>query len=807
MTVELELSARQGLTQLLVDCFDARGLSIFVELNFVRISESVPAPESVPLREYAFRVVDALIRRGLVTEELFDALARELPRRFGDIERVAALFRKENSLPAVKIALPARQRLARFLIESFDAHELTQFIGLNFGSDIRALLPERTNHAELVSVSIDALERRALLDQRFFQLLTSERPNRAERIEDIAKAYLPSSDATRPARVFRGFFRAHLDTLGRLARLIILIGRFLFVALGIPYALSALFWPTEAALNPWILVAAGSLTILIALILLWRFNSTLWGAIGTRSTVLIGGVRTFIGKVRRRLRRNPQSGVDVRGDRDLVAVAASFFARAGREPREHEREPDILFVPEVVLIATHQPPQPEDAHRFREVLAADTRAFFAYRGTLSTRVLEILDDHRLSGHPIAPVSYDTLRASLDDGSAVRMLAELEQHFRQQNLYEKKNALWDERFFFGREVLLARVGGAISGGDGLLITGLRKSGKSSFINILRQRMIGRPWCLIDLQKYGGDAGLQWPMEVAKELIESVDRWGESEFRGEWPKTFPGIILLSDVTRALAARSAWMLERRRTERPVLVLDEVERVFSITDHGAATRIVDAGVFRAASQAGLLTIVAADLRPTFVRTNVLYDEKTNPFYEFMQVVPIGLFTRGDTQKMLRSIGRPMGITDIAEEFIDRLQHYTGGHPGLARTIAAQARQVQEGPGRLTSIDLDRAFNKLHRDNVLNRFFQENIWGPATQGERAVMDWIVDQPGPASHTESPAHLQSDEAWASLTAQGVLADDGDRYTLSMGGLKPWIEQKRRLQATSNRHVSPPMSRA
>ena len=62
-----------------------------------------------------------------------------------------------------------------------------------------------------------------------------------------------------------------------------------------------------------------------------------------------------------------------------------------------------------------------------------------------------------------------------------------------NQFDTKNALIDDRFLFGRDAILTTIGSAIKRDEHILISGLRKVGKTSLLNILRLQLADKPVC--------------------------------------------------------------------------------------------------------------------------------------------------------------------------------------------------------------------------------------------------------------------------------------------------------------------------
>lgn len=481
----------------------------------------------------------------------------------------------------------------------------------------------------------------------------------------------------------------------------------------------------------------------------------------------------------------------------LEATVVSFFSKAGREIAREA--PGHLRSVHPILLAEHDPPDPLDVRQLLERLSPGERAYFAHLGLPNEGLFRALDRCRIENHPVLALSYDVMRAAIADDRCGEVLRELEAtHFRSQNLFRARSAVQDPHFFFGRASLIAEVGGALARGDAILVTGLRKVGKSSFLHILRQHLSDHPWCHIDLQSV--DPQKPWAPGVFAAVLSSIDRFGAAT-HSDWPGRGE---TLSDGTAFVAAlreRLRWQQQRGTVRRPVLVFDEGERVCpKAGELDVARHLVQAGALRAAADhhPPLLSILAADLRPNLNAVNLLPGGHTNPFYAFFREIPLPPFSRDEVEEMVRSIGRMMGVTEIEPSFIDGLCALGGGHPGFTREIAAVAYETERArPEALSGVDLERALRVLHRGGHIERFFRQSLWEPMTSEEQALMSWFAREADGRTEDEIPEALLVREALASLLAQGLLRETGPepKLQIAFGGFGHWLRQRVRSPGT------------
>ncbi|MEL6348174.1 MAG: ATP-binding protein [Myxococcota bacterium] len=462
----------------------------------------------------------------------------------------------------------------------------------------------------------------------------------------------------------------------------------------------------------------------------------------------------------------------------LWKLCRAFFVAAGVELEE---EAEHLRIPELVW-QSPQAPTVAGVEQLERVLSRGERSFFVYPGELPADVREQLDRLRARGNPTAPLEVEAMQAALEDGCCGALLLQRRKtYFDRQNLFTMKNAITDQRFFFGREQLLTQIGSWLSSGEHVLITGLRKVGKTSVLRMLRYHLSEHPWCAVDLQSYRSVSEGKWLPDVFTRIVRAFDAWGRQRF-SDWPQEPPNEQISDGLTlsAALSLRRSWQEQRGRREPLILVLDELEWIFPSPQqpNRVTAYTAFAGALRALGQAGgdrSLALVGADLRPTVDRQNRLAGRTSNPFYRFFHVLPLPLMTRTEVAEMTRSIGRLLGLDDIRDGFIDALFAFSGGHPSLSRMIAGAAYEQRRVSTRLSEEDFATALEVLGDDWEIESFFEESLWKQMTPAERREVLLVRDQPHHGSHRS--------KAMASLRRQGIVTRQG----IPIGGFAEWLE--------------------
>ncbi|HUY52617.1 MAG TPA: tetratricopeptide repeat protein [Streptosporangiaceae bacterium] len=469
---------------------------------------------------------------------------------------------------------------------------------------------------------------------------------------------------------------------------------------------------------------------------------------------------------------------------DISQVVMAAFSAAGRQLRATDKAQ--LLEPGPVWISAETVPSTTELDRFSDQLATGAVGYFVHVGDLPRHADALLDKMRIGGKRVVTVSVRALRAALADGRAKFFLAELERLYgSRDNLFDTKNALIDDRFLFGRDAILTTIGSAIGRDEHILVSGLRKAGKTSLLNILRQHLADHPVCMVDLERFDRH-GEDWPVTLFGLIIEAVDRWGRIG-REEWPFEVTPPSTATELARQLEQRFDYLGTDPARQRVVVMLDEIERVFPRRGETDATRrwIRAAGALRALAQGDrrCVVVIGADLRPTANRENDLGDAETNPFFSFFQEIPMSLLDHEATGDMLESVARAMGVSAVSGDFIDKLFEMTGGHPSLARSIAAEAYRKRRNPERMDVADLVSGIAILDESDSIGFFIRNNLWQPMTPAEKRIAaslsrNWLARKIAGIRRSD-PAF---EEAHASLKSQGIVEGGAIR----VGLLRQWM---------------------
>jgi hypothetical protein len=472
--------------------------------------------------------------------------------------------------------------------------------------------------------------------------------------------------------------------------------------------------------------------------------------------------------------------------RDAVAVTREAFGAAGRGINPTD-EPELLE-PGPVWVSAEVSPTANEVRRFGERLALGRVGYFIHTGELRRDAEVELDRMRVGGRPVVTLPVRALRAALADGRVDKFLKEVEQGYgTKDNLFDSKNALVDERFLFGRDVLLNTIGSAVRRGEHILVTGLRKVGKTSLLNVFRQHVVDIPVCMVDLQRYDRRTE-DWPLALFEVILQAFDRWGCAE-QDDWHFQAGAPLTATEFGGELEARAAARGRLPGGPQVLVVLDELERVFPAPTEVEAIHcwVRAMGALRAFSQGEdrLIGVIGADLRPVANRENMLGDVGTNPFFNLFQEVPLPLLDYAALVDMVEALARAMGVDDVEPDFTRRLFELTGGHPSLTRTIAGESYRRRRHQGKLLSVDLTTGVEHLEARNAIGFFLRNNLWQLMTPSERSLIsDLVRTRRGARANRLKWRRKSDEETFVSLENQGLI----DVGKIRIGLLRRWVRE-------------------
>ena len=390
--------------------------------------------------------------------------------------------------------------------------------------------------------------------------------------------------------------------------------------------------------------------------------------------------------------------------------------------------------------------------------------------------------------PILLSLVEKASASEDCG---RLLRELEEPYLvRSDPYAEFKPILDPTWFYGREELLRTLPAALAQGQHVGLFGLRKIGKTSLTNQLRQRSVAIPSAFLDCQGMNPKA-LSYFQEIYGQIhaelrglqIRGIDTAREIEDGEAFSKHIHDLFKL------------W--EESGHHEPFLVIfDEIDRFFPAPELARRDEILAQyvqvfGVLRSLSQrCSCLVALVVAYRPQANRQNLLSPQVgENPMFRSFQEVYVGNLTRRDSRKMLEEIGSWKSIVwkeGAAEAVFD----YCGGHPLITRLFASDA--CEQGNRKSIAVEDVHAtaaeIKKSFRKHDIGNYFKEGVWNLLTEEERRILVSVCRAQDQGLE-EAAVEAGLDEALANLEHFGLIVQAGGRLRVAGSLLQNWLERR------------------
>ena len=255
----------------------------------------------------------------------------------------------------------------------------------------------------------------------------------------------------------------------------------------------------------------------------------------------------------------------------------------------------------------------------------------------------------------------------------------------RNLYDVRDPVTDRLSFFGRELYARYLLDLLNQGRPIAIFGLRKMGKSSLLQYLRDNA-DFPVAYVDLSLGCDLADLFNRILKSWESAVRIKRpgldWNPPALLSK-PVSDPAIEFATATSNLMT-----LLEAKKYPRQLgLFIDEIELIapkYSNVDHASLSRYLTfSRTLRGLVQEKeALALIIVGVDPRIVRINRLEGEQ-NPFYQLFTEEYLPPLSKNNCIQMIRIIGRQMNLdyVDQSDEFIAEV---SGGHPFVARQLCA---------------------------------------------------------------------------------------------------------------------------
>jgi hypothetical protein len=321
------------------------------------------------------------------------------------------------------------------------------------------------------------------------------------------------------------------------------------------------------------------------------------------------------------------------------------------------------------------------------------------------------------GCEIIPLLASMLERALAQGQYAQQLKELEEPYLvRADPYAEFKPVTDPAWFYGRGELMERLPAALAQGQHVGLFGLRKVGKTSLVNQLRQRFVATPAVSLDCQALPARAESYFDA-IYRELHAEMGVQG-----------IPRLPMLHKITDAedfqrsfVALFECWEKAGQR-EPFLIILDEIDKLLPNPGvHGRDETLAEyVRLFRVlrglAQTRQCLVLLVIAYRPAVSRQNLLGPAVgENPMFNSFQEQYLGFLSPAESEALDREIGLWKNIV-WEEEAARRVFQSCGGHPLITRYFASHAcrkgalRQPRLPKGRVEERHPRPRARKRHR-------------------------------------------------------------------------------------------------
>ena len=290
---------------------------------------------------------------------------------------------------------------------------------------------------------------------------------------------------------------------------------------------------------------------------------------------------------------------------------------------------------------------------------------------------------------VAGFSAAMLRASPSDSWLVR--STLSDQLHQRDLFDHRLPVNSDYFFFGREDLIFDLHNAFRRSENRGLFGLRKTGKTSvFFKLKRivESNDGDVFVYIDC-KLPSHRMSSWDSLLARVASQLTSISGKPDAQSDAAELFLSALSTIDKKTKVG----------------IVFDEIEYISPVSpldSHWQQDFIPFwQTIWHAQSLFGNLAVFVGGVNPTVVEQDLVAGTQ-NPLFGIVPHHYLGGLTVDEIRRMLRTLGRPMGLR-FEEDAVQYIFRQYGGHPLLTRIACSGVYKMRHASGQSLPLQVDR--------------------------------------------------------------------------------------------------------
>ena len=410
---------------------------------------------------------------------------------------------------------------------------------------------------------------------------------------------------------------------------------------------------------------------------------------------------------------------------------------------------------------------------------------------------------RMANFAIIPVEYSEIERGLTTRRESNTLRHILDSRGGVNFdpYDARDPVAGVFSFFGRVGLIEEMTTQLNEGQPIGIFGMRKIGKSSVLNYLRQQL-SFPIAILNFQAVG-------KLNASTLFGRIVHYWSEQAFlKHQIRLNIPELNVIDedDFVRMTASILEQIERRGNIPRLGLFLDEVELAVPRSGAMSEQMIQFIRFFRPLrgliEENGRLSLAVASRIPSINRVSFV-DGQQNPGYALFKEYYLGPLEKDDCTQMIRNLGLQVHF-EFEDESVDAIFQLTGGHPFLARQFCSSLYKsrnralgrvnISEVVAHAQNFILDNATASYLESGLWHEALDEELWGnDAAQTNKAILQMLLASEHPIPVRDLPdsnTRLPLETYLADLARFHIVNQkSSDLYEVPYALLSMWYRQR------------------
>lgn len=374
----------------------------------------------------------------------------------------------------------------------------------------------------------------------------------------------------------------------------------------------------------------------------------------------------------------------------------------------------------------------------------------------------------------------------------------------RNLFDYRNPLKREIFFFGRSELVNDVVDRHKSGEHSGLFGLRKSGKTSIVYAIERALSYQGFISVGFDcETPATHGLRW-YELLQRVVSKYKDARESTVKID----FTGRYTEANAAESFPQDMLAIYNSKKRIRTLLIFDEIERITPGTAASAHWNDQPDFIYfwqtlRAFYQlhTEILTYLVVGTNPKSVEEVRLVGHE-NPIFASIPPRYIPCFDVDQVSEMVRSLGAYMGLR-FSTDICARLTSEFGGHPFLIRLMCSHIHQKIKGD---RPVEVDRSVYRVSGTEyaLFAEEFLEMMVGVLRESFYEEYEMLVYLASGDYDTFTEISAEYPELVRHLMGYGLIQRGQQGYEFNLEILRDYVLKKERkisLLKTNDQQVS------